>query len=508
MVAPLSLAAAAAPAPPLRLPRLGEAGWTALLMLAAALVLRLPQLGNPVEHLDDQFYLMTGRAMLEGELPYVDIWDRKPLGLFLIYAAIGLLGGGGVVQYQLVAALFAAATAFVVSRIAIRYTNPRGAALAGICYLASLAMVGGGGGQSPVFYNLFVATAALLVLKASAAPAGALLHRHAIGAMALCGLAVFTKQTAVVEGCFFGLVLLRTFWTKTRSPARVAGAALAFAACGVAPTLAAFAVYAALGHGEAFWFANVVSIFLKGSVGSEAVLNGLALILICLTALAACAAAGLAGLGWRGDGRPSFEATFAAGWVAAALAGFVMIPNFFDHYALPLVAPFSVAAAALFGRERRGRLWATFAILWGVVLSDFPAFTQSRVAAGDFARAEAVVSANLSGGCLYVHEGPVHLYTATGACRVTRHVFPDHLNSAPEDGATGIDADAEMRRILAARPQVIVTARRIVFATNRSTQRILDEGLRRGYRRVAISPVDLGGVDQILHIWVLNPETR
>src|SRR3546814_2283430 len=40
-----------------------------------------------------------------GATPYVDIWDRKPVGLFLLYSGIRLLGGDGIVQYQIVALL-------------------------------------------------------------------------------------------------------------------------------------------------------------------------------------------------------------------------------------------------------------------------------------------------------------------------------------------------------------------------------------------------------------------
>jgi len=502
MVAALTAATARAA---LRLPRLSETAWMAILLGVAALALRLPQLGNPIVHIDDQFYLMTGRALLEGELPYVDIWDRKPLGLFLIYAAIGLLGGAGIVQYQLVATLFAAGTALVVARIARRYANARGAVLAGICYLASLGMIGGAGGQSPVFYNLFMAGAALLTLGALDAPAGRRFVPSAFGAMLLAGLAVFVKQTAVVEGCFFGLVLLSILWIRTRSAGRVAAFALAFAACGIGPTLAAFLAYSALGHADAFWFANIVSIFLKGPVGSWTLLSGFLLLVISLFPLGVCAAAGLRSIDWRRDGRVRDEALFLGGWLAAAVGGFLIIPNFFDHYALPLLVPACVAAAPLFARERNGRVFAAFAILWGAVFSGFPGFAPARAAQADTGRAAAIVSAHLGGGCLYVHEGPIHLYRATGACRLTRYPFPDHLNSAPEAGATGIDAVAEVRRILAARPRVIVTARRVTLAENAATRAILDAELEGGYRRVGVVTIDLRGIPQELHIWALGP---
>ena len=87
-------------------------------VVAVALLTRFQQFGNPIVHIDEQFYLLVGDRMLHGALPYVDIWDRKPIGLFLIYAAIRELGGSGILQYQLVATGFAIATALVVERLA------------------------------------------------------------------------------------------------------------------------------------------------------------------------------------------------------------------------------------------------------------------------------------------------------------------------------------------------------------------------------------------------------
>ena len=50
-------------------------------------------LGYPLIHIDEQFYLLVGDGMLSGSLPYVDVWDRSPIGLFVIYA-LAALGAG------------------------------------------------------------------------------------------------------------------------------------------------------------------------------------------------------------------------------------------------------------------------------------------------------------------------------------------------------------------------------------------------------------------------------
>src|SRR3546814_3181450 len=63
----------------------------------------------------------------------------------------------------------------------------------------------------------------------------------------------------------------------------------------------------------------------------------------------------------------------------------------------------------------------------------------------------------LDGGCLYVHRGLPIFYHLAGGCIATRYPFPDHLSLATEGVALDVDPVAEVKRILAARPAVIVT---------------------------------------------------
>ena len=242
---------------------------TALVLAIAAVALRCWDFGNPVIHVDEQYYLLVGDRMLHGALPYVDIWDRKPIGLFLIYAAIRLLPGDGILAYQLVATGFAAATAWCVWRGARMIgAGPTGALAAGVACLIWTSLLGGRGGQSPVFYNLLMAAAVLLVLRLPR-----LADRRAIGAIvasgaaacALAGLAIQIKYTPVFEGLFFGLAHL---WYLRRAGAGLratAASALVWMAIGAGHSLMVIGWYRAIGSRafDAFWFANVSSIFLR-----------------------------------------------------------------------------------------------------------------------------------------------------------------------------------------------------------------------------------------------------
>jgi hypothetical protein len=81
-----------------------------------------------------------------------------------------------------------------------------------------------------------------------------------------------------------------------------------------------------------------------------------------------------------------------------------------------------------------------------------------------------------------VFDGPTVLYRTTGTCPPTRFVYPDHLNNALETPALGIDQAAEIARILANRPGVIVTASEPVTVQQPRNLALIREATERDYR--------------------------
>ena len=140
------------------------AGQFALLLLAA-LIWRCDTFGDPSLHDDEAFYHAVAVAMHQGALPYVDVWDRKPFGLFALYWLITAVSFAPI-AYQLAATLAAATAGWAIARLAQRWSTWQAGLLAGLTYILWLAPLQGYGGQTPVFYNPFIALAALLVVGA------------------------------------------------------------------------------------------------------------------------------------------------------------------------------------------------------------------------------------------------------------------------------------------------------------------------------------------------------
>ncbi|MEG3164869.1 hypothetical protein U1701_09705 [Sphingomonas sp. PB2P19] len=459
-----------------------------MLLLLVALAIRGWDFGNPVIDADEQYYLLVGDHLLHGAVPYIDLWDRKPIGLFALYAAIRLLPGDGILAYQLVATAFAWATAVIVA-VAARTlgANRRGACAAGVLYLASLSLLSGGGGQAPVFYNLPMAFAALLTLrlpaKAASRQVGAIVGSGAIACL-LAGIAIQMKYTPLFEGAFFGLAHC---WFLHRAGARarmIVAAALLWMAMGVAPTLAAIGWYFAKGPGvfEAFWFANVTSIGLRP--GYSAARLAIRLLSIVAQLLPLLVAAGLTWCRRPREGLAAETMTIAFAWVAAAMVGFLIIGTFFDHYGLPLVAPFAIIAALTLGRSRRILAFA-LVVPAAILIVDRVVSPDDRDAARAVA---AVVQANIGRECPYVFVGHSITYHLAHACVPTAYAFPNLLSYATEQGAIGVDQPAEVRRIMANRPPVVVTSDRRASVYNPDTLRIVKAALARDYRVVFTVP--------------------
>ena len=417
-----------------------------LVLVIVAILARAVTFANPVVHVDEDFYFTVARVMWNGAMPYVDAWDRKPFGLFLIYLLPAALPfSWGILAYQAMALVAVAITAWLIARLAVLGGWSRGATLSGLAYILWLNLASGQGGQSPVFYNPLMAGAALLIVT-NRARAG---WRDA-AALLLVGLAMQVKYSALFEGVFFGIWIMLRDWRAGDSLGRIAARAALLAGLALLPTVAVAAYYAAIGQIDAFTFANFVSITERRTDPPLERLGNFAKIALLLAPLIAMA---VDSVRQAPAAEAHTERRFLLWWLGIAIAGIVGFGGWFDHYALPAFVSGAVCAAGFLGERRRGRMVAIgLAALIGTVT-----IVADRLGRGGPDEFRALTRAIGSGpGCLWVYSGTPKIYAAVHRCRVTPYLFPSHLYRTREQGAIGVDQKAEVRRILAAAPAVVV----------------------------------------------------
>jgi hypothetical protein len=418
----------------------------ALLLLLVSLALRWDTFGDPNMHGDEVFYFTVGQAMHEGIVPYVDVWDRKPFMLFALYYLIAGISEHPL-AYQLAASLSAAATALAIAAIGRRWSTPLGGLLAGMCYLFWLKPLQGFGGQSPVFYNLFIAVAALLVLRDLPALRAGRATPGVAAAMAAGGIAITIKTSALFEAAFLGLFAAVTLLRSRMAMPRALRIAGGWALLGALPTLTVAGGYWIGGHWTEFWHAMVTSNLAKDTGWETA---RLLMMFLFLSPILLLAAFGLMD-------QDKDDRRFMLLWLLAAAAALAAVPNFYLHYGLPLLVPLC-AAAARFLRHRVAGAVATAAI-GGIALAIAPFQPgHARRSQDAIAALATAVQQHIGGGPLMIYDGPPQLYRLTGQPFVTPLLFPTHLSHLLEKDVSHLSTLAEMERVLALRPGAVVMA--------------------------------------------------
>lgn len=442
-------------------------------LLAVALALRAYTFGDPNLFIDEAFYFAAGNAMHQGALPYVDVWDRKPFGLFALYYLIAGISNSPA-AYQITATLFAALTAWTIGKIVRLWSDWPGALAAGIAYLFLLAPFQGFGGQTPVFYNLFIAVAALLVAKSAPALREGQVPAAVPLAMLSAGLAITIKTTALFEAAFLGLCALSMLPGSARLRQ-----GLVWALIGALPTLPVMAGYALAGYWSEYWQAMTGANLsaerweaYSAQIRFRLMLNALAPLLV----LAAFGAFEIQGYARR----------FVMLWIGTALIGLAAFPYFHLHYALPVLVPLCVAAGAFLSRKWIGQL--ALAGLCALSFYRSPAIDFAHTARSEAAmeRLAKAIQVHNGGRGLLVYEGPPFLYAMTNQPFPSPLAFPAHLYHGIEKDVSYLNTLSEVKRVIAARPGVVVmTVEPRDGPLNEATYAVVDTYVRTRCRLVA-----------------------
>ncbi|NHN87481.1 ArnT family glycosyltransferase [Acetobacter conturbans] len=453
------------------------------LLLCFAVLCRFQLFGDPLGHIDEQFYLFVGGRMLHGDLPFVQLWDRKPIGLFLLYAFFHLFGPYRIWAYQIFGLLSVWGTSLLLVKMARLFAPLGGAVIAGMIYIAWLDLSGGEGGQAPVFYNLLVAAAMAHCLFGTIIPqdGGKRIRSVGLGSMALFGIALQIKYTVVFEGIFLGLFLLWHDSRTGRSLKTIVTDGLLWAGTALVPTLLVVGFYMLKGYGHEWFFANVQSIFLRAPhPASETHLAMMDLlkrqIPLVFTGL-------LALLTLSPDVRKSVQTRFLVLWAVVAWFGVAIFGDWYSHYALPTFAPLAIVTAPLWNR-RAGQIWLALLLLTGTIMGEKKVNQHIRKWGNAHVFKALKTTLTSPPGCVFVYRGPIAIYDAISWCPLTDHPFPGHFHEAVEDRATGIDPVHELSQILAREPLYIVSDASAGDFENMRARTYLDDALKQDYHEV------------------------
>ncbi len=459
--------------------RLPLGAWTLiafLLAVAVAVGRRAGGFHDAAMDWDESLYVVMARRWLEGDLPYVAVYDLHPVGLPALIAAATWLLDDGLLAARLTAALAVAGTCAALFFAGARFARDRAtgvvaALLYGIHMLRPETLA-----PNTELYNNFLVTLAAILLfgQAERIRAGRTPRTvPALAAAALLGVGLQIKYVIAPEAAGFCLAFLSCWWRAGAPVRRVFGLAGGLVFAGLTPTLVVAAY---------FWSQGALQPYLGATIGSNLayvahVPDGdevLHRVFIGLKPIALVAAGGIAALALLGRGAavrlgPATPLLLrgCALWLLLAAVNVVLPMKFFAHYFWALLPPLCLLAAVLVASLRRPAWrFPVLAQVAAVLLLAAPplrAIARELVDPADpLLRATEQVTACIrehpaARPGLYVFNWDPILYETTRTPPPTRFVLPGEL--ADYSDSAGVDAPAEIARILAGQPGHIVVAR-------------------------------------------------
>lgn len=482
-----------------RLRRLIEAAFVPLLLFGASLLFRGIGFTVTVIDTDEGLYLVQAREWLRGGWPLVAVWDMHPIGAPAVYAAAIWLFGDSIATIRMLGVTCVAAAAWALYGLVRAAGGLRPVALAaGLLYIAHTVLLFGLASNTEVlFAPLVVGTMALgtrAAVRALEAGEGPRWGELALMGLAM-GCAFSIKPVVTPEGCLaFALLTFPALWRRVLPPRRFLGMAAAYAGLVLLPTTLLALAYLAQGDLPEFLDGSFLAP-LRYAGGRLSLTEALQRVQVALLVLLwPMLLAGLALVRWGlRRGRQGRLARLALVWFACGSLAIIGPGFFYPHYFLIWMPPMAILAAMgawRLARLARPRIAVTlFAALVAVVAVE--AWRQEatvRVGRGfgiwsaDPVQevAKAIKARIAPGEAIFIANYHPVVYALTDAALPTRFVFPAHLTGSFTQ-VSDIDTDAEVRRILAAKPRIVVVDRGWWAQLRPSAAAILTEVLDRDY---------------------------
>ena len=129
---------------------------TFTVLLLFSVLLRVASFFYSVIDHDESTYLVIAQQMLRGEVLYVDVWDTKPIGIFLIFASVIKVAGNSIFAIRFFGAIILALSAYLLHKSA-QSIKPSSGPWVGLTYVLLMSCYRFGMAiNTELFFNFFV----------------------------------------------------------------------------------------------------------------------------------------------------------------------------------------------------------------------------------------------------------------------------------------------------------------------------------------------------------------
>jgi 4-amino-4-deoxy-L-arabinose transferase-like glycosyltransferase len=427
---------------------------------------------------DEGLYLTGAVRMLHGARLYTDVWDNKPVGIYLVYMAIAATLGSSRFAVNLASALAVLASASLVYLIGRDTAGRRAGIIAAFVLPAYSLDIGADGANTETFMMVLQCLSVWLLVRhcRDLQPPGRHLRAAFVFGL-LQGALLQMKLVSAFDTAALGLALAGIVWWEHCSIVALMKLFFAFLPAYLACTLAVFAYFAATGGVGDMVFANFISprLYVQSPFGLADPLHAVEFTVRRASYFFVLILFGLWFIfDWarRGRSGPPVAArpiVLLVAWVIGALLD-ATSPGYFRYfYFIALTAPLSLFGGLAvdrllllrphWGRPAKAAACAVLALYpleqhltkQTQIVMDPESYIAPRVAA-------LVRSLVPAGSTIFIADLNPLIYPLADAVPATKYPQANaHIFDLPE--RFGVDPEAELVRIFARRPLLVVAGR-------------------------------------------------
>ena len=430
---------------------------------------------------DEGIYLLMGRFLTEGHLPYIHYWDHQPPLIYLLSWFVQLIGIKSIIGIRVVSAVFVCLTGYVLNLISLFLFNRKWISFfCGAFYIFAVSSyhVGGLAFNNELIFNFFTVLSLFYLLQAFNNDSK--IKRIIFLAGLLCGFGFLTKQQVIYDFVsFIFLFFLFSYFQKGAKkykyyiPVYIVASLIPISIIGL--------IYLVSGHINEYFFAIWESNIRYVTVGSVNkmdliyfkinVKHFLFLVPVILSTLF------IKKNKLKSYIYSSWFKAFLMIWLLINLYGVSLSKTYYLHYFIQVLLPITLILGYSFtcvlNKQHSSKyLIITFFIVCIGFFSskhfDLNPSQNHYKKSAIFKAAEFLVQNKDTFDTMFVVDGDVILYYLADFDIITRYAFPIHLTNPKYAHAFNFDQEKEFLRVFNLNP----------------TWLIMEDSLRSSYRDI------------------------
>lgn len=248
-------------------------------LLTLGLLIQLPTFFKVIQSTDESTFILMGQSILDGHLPYTELWDIKPPLAFFFFAAVITVFGKSIVLVRMAGSICLILAGFFTYKVGKKIWNYRTGILSGSLLII---IVTSGTIPGTLLFPVTVATIAIFPLVAALyviVKSEKITHKVCLFTGLLIGIATMIRLNLAYNGILVGLIIF--FTLLQQKPISIKGivkCAVAYTIGVLFPVIITYIPYLITGYQDLWWSSVILAslsysntdLSMLGALGAQA----------------------------------------------------------------------------------------------------------------------------------------------------------------------------------------------------------------------------------------------